>query len=54
MSEILLISLMVFVAFVGAFSLAEWAASHWVDLGRQRAQGSDAEIPHRQNRQERD
>ena len=34
----LLVSLIVVVAFMGAFSLAEWGARHWVRTRRQREQ----------------
>ena len=43
MPEILLVGLMVLVAFVGAFALAEWGASHWVRSRLQRQQAADGE-----------
>ena len=44
MSQILLVSLMVLAVFIAALALAEWAASHWIDLRRQREQALDDEI----------
>jgi hypothetical protein len=38
MSEIMAISLMVFVAFVAALTLCEWACKRWIRTRRQREQ----------------
>ena len=45
MSEILLVSLMVFVTFLGALALSEWAAGHWVRTRLQRELALEDEYP---------
>ena len=45
MVEVLLVSLMVFAAFMGALGLSEWAARHWVRTALQRQRPLGEEYP---------